>query len=83
MKEVLAEEKSDSDLAIIRVDSPEKANEINFQGSPSIKINGKDWEGRNDIPGLRCRLYMINGKLTGVPTREFIREKLSFLKQED
>jgi len=76
LKEVLDEEKGGNELKIIRINSPEEAKKYNFQGSPSIKINGEDWEDKNDIPGMQCRLYMIDGKLTGVPSKEFIRNKL-------
>jgi hypothetical protein len=76
LKEVLGEEKEGTELEIIRINSPEEAKKYNFQGSPSVKIDGEDWEEKNDTPSLRCRLYMIDGKLTGVPSKEFIREKL-------
>lgn len=76
LREVLEEEKAGNELEIIRVDSPEEAKKYNFQGSPSVKINGKEWEEKNDIPRMQCRLYMIDGKLTGVPSKEFIREKI-------
>ncbi|MEJ2048728.1 MAG: thioredoxin family protein [Calditrichota bacterium] len=76
LKEVLAEKSFDNDLKVIRIDSPVEAKKYNFQGSPSVKIDGKDWEEKNDIPGMQCRLYTIDGKLTGVPPKEFIREKL-------
>jgi hypothetical protein len=76
LKEVLAEENSDNDLKVIRIDSPEEEKKYNFQGSPSVKIDGKDWEEKNDIPSMQCRLYMIDGKLTGVPSKDFIQDKL-------
>jgi hypothetical protein len=76
LKEVLTEENSGNNLRVIRIDSPEEAKKYNFQGSPSIKINGEDWEEKNDTPSLGCRLYMIDEKLTGIPSKEFIRKKL-------
>jgi hypothetical protein len=79
LQEVISEGNYHVILRIIRVDSYEKAREVNFQGSPSVKINGKDWEGSNNPPGLGCRLYRIQGKSTGVPSCEFIRQRLSRL----
>ncbi len=76
LKEVLVEKNGGKELEIIRINSPEEAKKYNFQGSPSINIDGKDWEEKNDIPRMQCRLYKIDGKLSGVPSKEFIREKL-------
>ena len=42
----------------VEVDTPEKAAALGFQGSPSIRINGCDIEGRHVLGGaLSCRTY--------------------------
>lgn len=61
LREVLADENMDVDLELINVDSLEKAEEVGFQGSPSIKINGKDLDGRDGGFSYSCRIYRING----------------------
>jgi arsenate reductase (thioredoxin) len=42
----------------VTVDTPEKAAELGFLGSPSIRVNGADAEGRATAAGqLSCRVY--------------------------
>ncbi len=42
----------------VEVDSPERAAELGFLGSPSIRVNGKDVEGKTTSSGrLCCRTY--------------------------
>jgi len=67
-------------LVLINVNSPQKAEQVGFQGSPSIRINGQDLEGRNDGSSYSCRLYRIDGKTMPIPTKEFIAGKLSAYK---
>ena len=65
------------DLILINVDSPEKAEKVGFQGSPSIRINGKDLEGRDEGAAYSCRFYTVNGKTTLVPGKEYIAARLA------
>jgi arsenate reductase len=45
-------------LERVGVDTPEKAAELGFLGSPSIRVNGTDIEGTTASPGrLCCRTY--------------------------
>ena len=76
LEEIIGEEKIDADLKLILVESPEDAQKVEFQGSPSIKINGIDLEDKNDEYSFNCRLYNVAGELTGTPSKEFIKEKL-------
>jgi len=80
LKPVLHEENIDAELELINVDSPEKAAQVGFYGSPSIRIDGVDMEGQTGDFGYSCRIYEINGHSTGMPDKEYIREKL--LSQE-
>jgi arsenate reductase len=41
----------------VDVNTPEKAAELGFIGSPSIHVNGVDIEGRAGSGGLSCRMY--------------------------
>jgi hypothetical protein len=77
LKAAIRETQTKADLVLINVDSPEKAEKVGFQGSPSIRINGKDLEGRNEGANFSCRLYRINGKSTTAPSKEFIMERLA------
>lgn len=50
----------------LRIESAEQAGLERFAGSPTVRVNGRDLEGRTDTPGtLSCRLY--DG--AGVPPR--------------
>ena len=59
-----------------------QAAKVGFQGSPSIRVNGKDLDGRNEGHSYGCRIYQIGGKITPTPSKEFIREKLRELTPE-
>jgi hypothetical protein len=80
LKAALRETHSRAELVLINVNSPEQAEQVGFQGSPSIRINGHDLEGRDEGSSYSCRLYRINGKATPIPTKEFIEERLSGYK---
>ena len=51
------------------VETPEEANRLRFRGSPTLLINGKDFEGlpEPDQGNLSCRYYP-----NGLPTSEQI-----------
>ena len=76
LKEIIEEEKIDANIEMVRVESPEEAQKVGFQGSPSIKINGIDLEDKNDGFSFNCRLYNVDGKLTGTPSKEIIKRSL-------
>ena len=81
LKAVLEESKTKADLVLIKVASEEQAAKVGFQGSPSIRVNGKDIDGSNDGYSYGCRIYQIGGKITPTPTKEFIQAKLRELTQ--
>jgi hypothetical protein len=55
---------------------PNMPKELDFKDhSPSIKLNGIDLEDKNEGYGFNCRLYRMDGELTGAPSKEYIREK--------
>ncbi len=81
LKAVLEEKKIKTDLVLINVTSEAQAAKVGFQGSPSIRVNGKDLDGRNEGHSYGCRIYQIDGKITPTPTKEFIQAKLKELTQ--
>ncbi len=75
------------DLSEIEVTDSAQADALEFIGSPSIRIEGQDIESdiKSDIEpiapvqhhyGLSCRTYLLDGKLTGIPPLEMIREAI-------
>jgi len=79
LKAVLESSKIKADLQLINVTSEAQAAKVGFQGSPSIRVNGKDIDGRNEGYSYGCRIYQIGGKITPTPTKEFIQERLRSL----
>ena len=80
LKAALRESGIRSDLRLISVESEKQAERIGFQGSPSIRVNGKDLDGRNEGHSFACRIYQIGGKVNAIPTKEFIQEKLTAMR---
>ena len=82
LQEVLEQEDLDVEVSRIEVAGPEVVEEHRFMGSPSIRIDGVDLEGREAEEtqgyGWRCRYYQQSepGQPKGVPARELIRERL-------
>jgi len=64
----------DTEIAEVNVQSDEHARRVNFLGSPSIRVNGEDIEGREGgSSGLSCRVYAPPG---GVPPQWMIEAAL-------
>lgn len=68
-------------LEIIEVPDIDTSKKINFQGSPSILVNGLDiYTGI--IPtesSYSCRIYNINGENSGILPRDFIEQRVRYL----
>ncbi len=82
LQEVLAQEDLEVEISRIEVAGPEAVEEHRFLGSPSIRIDDVDLEGREAEEsqgyGWRCRYYEQSepGQPKAVPSRELIRERL-------
>ena len=73
--DVLVEEKIDASVRLIAVENMDRARELRFAGSPSIKINGRDLEDYEGEGVIACRVYKENnGK--GWPSKELLRDRL-------
>jgi hypothetical protein len=72
LKEVI-KEFDNIDYKEVLVDSNEKAEEIKFRGSPTLLINGEDFENQPEPENtaLACRYYR-----NGLPTVDDIKAKL-------
>jgi predicted RNA-binding protein with PIN domain len=80
VKNVLAEEGIDAVVNEINVVTEEQAKQLNFAGSPTIRINGEDIESEAEqrqghIRGS-CRVYNYKGQMYVIPHKEFIRAAL-------
>jgi hypothetical protein len=81
VKAVLKEKNLQAEILLIKVEDEEKAEKVGFQGSPSVRINGKDVEGRDEGFTFGCRLYRENGKPSTAPSKATISTKLDSLMQ--
>ena len=68
----------DYELEIVEVPSPELAQELNFQGSPTVLIDGVDiyTEQTPKSFSYSCRIFDIDGEKSGVLPNEYLRKKL-------
>lgn len=81
LKEVLNSNEFDLELEIVEVPDPELAEELNFQGSPTVLLNDIDLytEKVPDSFNYSCRIFNINGEQTGVLSTDYLREKIGKL----
>ena len=83
IKEVISEEDIDTEISLILIETPEDARQLHFIGSPTVRINGIDIESniknRKDY-GLRSRLYTIDDKKSGYPSKDMIRDAIKKIK---
>jgi hypothetical protein len=77
IREALAAERWDAEIQEILVRDPAMAEALQFPGSPTIRINGRDVECNKEAegrPALSCRLY--RGGSEGLPSLGAIRSAL-------
>ena len=69
---------SETHLRFTEVPGLETAKTLNFQGSPTILLNGKDIYTGEKPTGFNyaCRIYQFDGKQTGLIPKSIIKEKL-------
>ena len=73
----LAAEGLDTEPRLERVDTDEDAQRLDFVGSPTILVGGRDpFRGIDGSPGLSCRIFQTPEGLAATPTFEQLREAL-------
>ena len=75
VREVLAEMGIQAELIHVNVKDEETAQEVQFPGSPTIRVNGADVApGTNGQPfSMRCRVYPASSGFDGAPDKDAIR----------
>jgi hypothetical protein len=77
LKDVLAAEGIKAEVTEVLVVDAQKASELKFRGSPTIRINGLDIAGGSSDTGtFACRLYPGSHQI-GVPPIELVRRALT------
>ncbi|MDH7493651.1 MAG: alkylmercury lyase [Candidatus Saccharicenans sp.] len=73
---------SEDEIIITEVTGPEMAKELNFQGSPTILLDGYDIhsQSRPENFSYSCRIYNLGGQPTGVIPKEYIKAQIEKLK---
>lgn len=58
------------EVVLERVETPERADELGFHGSPTILIDGRDPFDTAGTTGLSCRVYRTEAGMEGAPSVE-------------
>ncbi len=80
LKEILAENRLEDEIVSIEVPDLETGEMVKFPGSPTIRIDGKDIDPAFEDTGdytPRCRVYMTDAGLNGVPERRWIADAVA------
>ncbi len=74
---------TEDELIIVEVNNPDRARELNFQGSPTILCDGIDIYSMEKPRGFSfsCRVYNIDGTQTGVLPVDFIKRQIEKLRR--
>lgn len=86
ISEVLLEEGLEATVEFREVHTEMEAKELRFPGSPTILINGMDFEDKERTEadyGLKCRVYDNNGILMSWPSKDDLRQALLLASDEE
>lgn len=65
-------------IQLVNVDSPERADELSFRGSPTVLIDGVDpFLDRETPVGLSCRIYATAAGYQGTPPDHELRAAIA------
>ena len=78
LQQALLEEGIKSQIQLIVVSTNEEAQSMQFPGSPTIRVNGRDLlpAAESQAWSLGCRIYRTPEGLQGTPTKAMRREAL-------
>jgi hypothetical protein len=78
LQTVLAEEGIEAEVELVAVNSDDEAQRLRFQGSPTIRVDGRDLFPAPEREDWRlgCRVYATPVGLRGGPTADMFREAL-------
>jgi hypothetical protein len=84
LNEIISSHHHQAVLKLIEVKTIQEANQYQFFGSPTIKVEGKDlFPIEQEIYHLGCRVYKTPSGFKGSPSKEMIEEKLrEYFKKE-
>ncbi len=79
LRKVMAEEGVEAEVSVVEVRTEEQARDLEFAGSPTILIEGRDISPHLELPNyaLTCRTYRLeDGRISPLPSEEMIRRTI-------
>jgi len=79
LQSIMSEEGVQAELEIIKVETNEQAQRLQFIGSPTIRIDGQDVDppGPDAYYALTCRAYQLeDGRISPLPSPGMMRRAL-------
>ena len=78
LQQTLSEEGIEARIQLLAVNTNKEAQRMQFPGSPTIRVNGRDLFPAPERQGwgLGCRMYPTSEGLQGTPTKAMLREAL-------
>ncbi len=76
LRKVMAEEGVEFEVSIVEVRTEEQAQDLEFAGSPTILVEGRDISPHPGLPNyaLTCRIYHLeDGRISPLPSEHMIR----------
>lgn len=75
-RRALAAESTAADVRVVKLNSEEQAQSLNFHGSPSFTAGGCDLFPSSAAPALTCRVYQAEAGLAGLPSQKDLQTAL-------
>ena len=79
LRQVMEEEGIQAEIEVIKVETEEQAQALQFIGSPTIRVDGRDIDPPppDAYYALTCRAYRLeDGRISPLPSTEMIRRAL-------
>ena len=83
IRDIIDEETVDADITLMLIETLEDAKRLQFTGSPTVRINGRDIDSNMKTIkdyGLKSRHYYVNGKKLDYPSKSMIRDAIKKVK---
>lgn len=79
LRKVMAEEGIEASISVVEVETEEQARDLEFVGSPTILVEGRDISPHLEHPNyaLTCRVYQLeDGRISPLPSEAMIRHTI-------
>ena len=85
LRKVAAEEGVEADISVVEVRTEEQALDLEFAGSPTILVEGRDISPHLELPNyaLTCRAYQLeDGRISPLPSEAMIRRTIKAVAED-